>query len=363
MGRASPSRAQVVETVYPPGGPGDTGGVGRPGTGDQRVLTVIILTYNSGQTLGACLASLLVQSVAPAEIIVVDDASTDETLAIAREFKDRASIPVRVLHNGSHRIARGRNIGILAACTPIIVFMDSDAWADAGWVEELLGTFEAEPEVGIVGGEVLTAHASSFAHALAVNDGAVREFAASGELLCGTCNMGVHLERVGGQLFDERWVYAEDVEYVHRVSSRSASSRSAWTIARTAKVWHESRRGPVSYFQQMWRYGLWKVHYTIHTRNGRMVDYLPSVVIVLSCALAVVWPLGLLALPVLSLAQALFVAALCRPSMRLLPLMVSAWMIKNTGWGLGVLLGLWQVASGRGPNRGPEVETRQCRTM
>jgi glycosyltransferase involved in cell wall biosynthesis len=310
------------------------------------LLTVIVLTYNSAGSLAACLDSLARQTVPPAEVIVVDDASADGTLDIARAFQDRGTLPVRILHNGSNVIAKGRNIGLRAATTPVVAFIDSDAWAEPGWAGALLAALEARPDVGIVGGEVLAHHTSRFARAIATNDAVVRELAASGELLCGTCNMGVHRERAGHALFDERWVYAEDVEFVSRVGGRDG-----WTTTREARVWHESRRGPAAYFRQMRRYGLWKVHYTVRTRQFRAVDYVPSVVLLLSLAACPLWPPALLALPLLSIAEALFVAAYRRAPLRLIPLMAWGWLVKNTGWGLGVLLGIGRVAVGRGPHR------------
>jgi hypothetical protein len=45
-------------------------------------------------------------------------------------------------------------------------------------------------------------------------------------------------------------------------------------------------------------------------------------------------------------AETLFVAAYRRPPARLLPLMLGGWLVKNTGWGVGVLVGLTQVAVG-----------------
>jgi GT2 family glycosyltransferase len=310
------------------------------------MLTVIILTFNSANSLAASLDSLTRQTVQPAEVIIVDDASTDGTVEIARAFQDRAVIPTRILDNGSRVIARGRNIGLRATNTPIVAFMDSDAWAEPEWIEALLRTFEERPDVGIVGGEVLADHASRFAHAIAVNDAVVRKLTASGELLCATCNMGVHRERVDYALFDERWIYAEDVEYVSRVGARSG-----WTTSRDARVWHESRRGPAAYFRQMRRYGLWKVHYTVRTGQVRLVDYVPSIVLLLSLAGCVLSPLALLAVPALSVAETLFVAVYRRPPVRLVPLMAAGWLVKNFGWGLGVLIGLGQVVLGRGPHR------------
>jgi hypothetical protein len=95
----------------------------------------------------------------------------------------------------------------------------------------------------------------------------------------------------------------------------------------------------------MYQYGLWKVRYTARTGRVRAVDYVPSLVLVGSAVLAAtVSPLLLLALPALSVAETLFVAGYRRPPARLFPLMLAGWLVKNAGWGLGVLVALAQQA-------------------
>lgn len=302
-------------------------------------LTVVVLTYDSARTIAACLASVAAQTRPPAEILVVDDDSTDGTLDLVRGFAAGSAVPVRVLRNGHRNIARGRNLGIAATRTPLLAFLDSDAYAEPGWVAALTAAF-APPGVTIVGGEVLAAHATRFAAAIAVSDGAVRDLAASGNILFTTCNMALHTGRSGGRLFDERWAYAEDVEYVHRVGGA--------VIAPAARVWHESRATVRGYLRQMYLYGLWKVRYTVRTREVRLVDYSATAALVLSAAAgAVVSPWLLLAYPALCAAETAVVVVLRRPRPQLIPMMFLGWLVKNTGWGLGVLVALGQEAVGR----------------
>jgi glycosyltransferase involved in cell wall biosynthesis len=309
---------------------------------------VVVLTFNSTPTIKACLDSLAAQRLAPSEVIVVDDASTDATLAYVEAFQAGTTVPVRVLRNGTNNISHGRNLGLAAADTRLVAFLDSDAWADPGWTEAVVeafragsgsatpGTVSAGPAV--IGGRVVAAHASEFGAAVAVTDDTVRELATSGSLLVGGCNMAVDRAALDGEWFDERWTYAEDIEFVHRVSVRFG-----WAVAPEAVVHHESRGTPSRYFRQMYQYGLWKVRYTARTGRVRAVDYVPSLVLVGSAVLAAtVSPLLLLALPALSVAETLFVAGYRRPPARLFPLMLAGWLVKNTGWGLGVLVAVAQ---------------------
>lgn len=67
-------------------------------------ISVVVPSYNHAEYLDARLASILAQRRPPCEIIIIDDASQDESLAIARAFAESAPLPIRV-------IARDRNSG------------------------------------------------------------------------------------------------------------------------------------------------------------------------------------------------------------------------------------------------------------
>jgi len=313
------------------------------------VISVVVLTYNSGRTIEACLNSLAAQLPPPEEVLVVDDDSTDDTVTTARAVADHTGLTLKVLRNGSHNISRGRNLGLDAACGPVVAFLDSDATADAGWTRAILDAFEADPDIAVAGGEVITAHASPFARAVALNDATVRDLFTRGELLVSGCNMAVRTGLLGGERFDPSWVHAEDVEFVDRVKRTHT-----WGLARNAVVRHESRSTPREYLSQMYRYGLWKIRYTATTGNVRAVDYVPSAVLVCSAVAAVLLsPWLLLAHPALCVAETAFVAAYRRAPIRLWPLMLAGWLVKNTGWGAGVLAALAQQATATVVRRQP----------
>jgi hypothetical protein len=90
----------------------------------------------------------------------------------------------------------------------------------------------------------------------------------------------------------------------------------------------------------MYRYGDWKIRYTLTAGDARTIDFVPTAVGLASVA-AGVWSLwALLALPALCLAETAFVAIYRRPPARLVPLMLAGWTVKNAGWGVGVAVGL-----------------------
>jgi len=302
---------------------------------EATAITAAVLTYNSGRTLEACLRSLAAQTHPLSEVLVVDDDSDDATVALATSVAEQVGLPLRVLRNGARNISRGRNIAIDSATTPIVAFLDSDATAEPHWAEALAAAFAGQDQPSVVGGEVVAAHATPFAEALAVNDSAVRDLFARGTLLVSGCNMAVHVDRVDGARFDEAWVHAEDIEFLHR-----ACATHPWAVAPDAVVHHESRATPRGYLRQMFRYGAWKTRYVRRTGDHRLVDYVPSAVMVASVLLAPVVPQALLALPALCLAEASFIVVARRPRPSSLGWILLGWIVKNVGWGAGILRGL-----------------------
>ena len=95
-------------------------------------VSVIVPTYNCARLLPRALASVFAQTVAPAEVIVIDDGSTDGTdFALARSgYRDR----VVYLRKPNGGVASARNVGLRAARSEWIAFLD----ADDEWLPERL---------------------------------------------------------------------------------------------------------------------------------------------------------------------------------------------------------------------------------
>jgi glycosyltransferase involved in cell wall biosynthesis len=103
---------------------------------------VIVCTYNRASLLGAALESLVRQQTDASfefEIVVVDDASTDDTADIVRAAAATATaVPIRYVRASGHGVASARNRGVAAAAAAKwIAFFDDDQWAEPTWLREL----------------------------------------------------------------------------------------------------------------------------------------------------------------------------------------------------------------------------------
>ncbi|MGA2606487.1 MAG: glycosyltransferase family 2 protein [Terriglobia bacterium] len=110
-------------------------------------VSVVIPVYNAASNLQQCLASLSVSTVPPLECIVVDDASTDDSLEIAAQHG------AKVLSTGGRLgPARARNIGAEAASGEIVFFLDADVCVSPDTISKIVNEFTQDPELDTVMG-------------------------------------------------------------------------------------------------------------------------------------------------------------------------------------------------------------------
>lgn len=115
---------------------------------DDLSLSVVIPARNAEKTLARAIESVLVQRRVPGEIVVVDDASSDATAAIAASFADRG---VRIVVLEGHSGAAGaRNVGIKAARGDWIAFLDADDEWLPHKLEKQVAAIRARPDASFV---------------------------------------------------------------------------------------------------------------------------------------------------------------------------------------------------------------------
>ena len=117
-------------------------------------ISFIVVAYNAAQSLNALLDDLLAQTLAPEQIeaLLVDSASTDETLAVMQAFQGRAPFTVKVLSNPKRWLASGINVALNAAEGDALIRLDAHARIPKNFLENNLRALEAGED--IVGGSV-----------------------------------------------------------------------------------------------------------------------------------------------------------------------------------------------------------------
>lgn len=176
---------------------------------DRMRVSVVVPAYNAGERLMQCVGSLMMQTYPAAEIIVVDDGSTDETAS----YVDTAAAAGRIV--GMHIVHAGRsaarNAGIAVARGEVVAFVDADCVAEPDWLAHLVAEFTDEKVMGVSGRVVYGA----YGYAPAYYERVVENPDASWPM-SGNCAYRAEILRmVGG--FDESFDRYEDKELALRV--------------------------------------------------------------------------------------------------------------------------------------------------
>ncbi len=213
-------------------------------------VSVIVCSYNGGQTLAACLESLGKLNYPAYEVILVDDGSTDDTAYIAAQFPW-----VRYVYQTNQGLSVARNTGAAAAKGEVLAYTDSDCMADVDWLYYLIGTLLSGDYAG-VGGPNVPPPAQNWIQACV----AAAPGGPSHVLLTDTvaehipgCNMAFYrwaFEAAGG--FDPEYRKAgDDVDFCWRIQ------QAGWVIAFSpaAIVWHYRRFTLRAFLKQQDGYG------------------------------------------------------------------------------------------------------------
>lgn len=113
-------------------------------------VTLAVPCYDAAGTLGPVLAGVRRQTVAPDEVLVIDDGSGDSTARLAR------SLGARVERHGKNRgLAAARNTALQRARGEVVVFVDADAVPHPDLLRRLTAGYDDDPSLAAVGGQIL----------------------------------------------------------------------------------------------------------------------------------------------------------------------------------------------------------------
>ena len=213
-------------------------------------VSVIVCSYNGGQTLEACLRSLKKLNYPDYEVVLVDDGSKDNTREIVSHHPW-----VKTIHQPNMGLSVARNVGAAHASGEILAYTDSDCMADPDWLYYLVGTLLSGDYAG-VGGPNISPPAQNWHQAcVAAAPGGPSHVLLTdvvAEHIPG-CNMAFHrwaFDKVGG--FDPEYRKAgDDVDFCWRLQQEG----QVIAFSPSAIVWHYRRFTLKAFRKQQEGYG------------------------------------------------------------------------------------------------------------
>lgn len=324
-------------------------------------LSVIIPSRDERHRLEGVLAMLERQTLQPDEVVLADGMSTDGS----REFLAEAARTrpwLRVVDNPDRIVPAALNVALAASRGEVVARMDTHAEYAPDYLEQVVRTLDAHPEVGGVGGMMETrgrgpwgrAIAATLSRPFGLGGARHRVGGAPGPIphVFSGCYRRQVLEAAGG--WDERLRANEDFEADVRVGEGgtplwlSPDARSTWFVRETVPALST----------QMWRYGYYKgltLHLHPESLQRRQLAP-PAVVVGLAGLLAVRPRAGAVASVAYLGAAGLLGARAAREDG------ADAWRgavvppVVHLSWGSGLLCGLARFARARGTARRPVLD-------
>ena len=121
---------------------------------DSPLVSVVVVNWNGQGVLPGCLASLARQIFPDFEVIVVDNGSTDGSIALL----ESSPLPIRLIQNTENKgFCGANNQGIEAALGKYVALLNNDAEADPGWLAALVQAIGQDrgPRCGMVASKIL----------------------------------------------------------------------------------------------------------------------------------------------------------------------------------------------------------------
>ena len=115
-------------------------------TNESQRISVVIPLYNKAAEVERCLRSVVAQSIAPGEVIIVDDGSTDDSRQICeRIIAEHPEANIRLITQPNSGVSAARNRGISEARGEYIALLDADDYYTSGYIAEICRLMEYYP--------------------------------------------------------------------------------------------------------------------------------------------------------------------------------------------------------------------------
>ncbi|MHC1759631.1 MAG: glycosyltransferase family 2 protein [Negativicutes bacterium] len=116
---------------------------------DRVKVSAIVTSYNHAEYLDQQMQALLAQSYQPLEIIVVDDCSTDNSVAVLEKYKAYPNVNIIALKENRGYV-NSSNFGVSQASGDYIIFSQCDDYCEKDQIKTLLSKFQEESSIGVV---------------------------------------------------------------------------------------------------------------------------------------------------------------------------------------------------------------------
>nr|WP_246344783.1 glycosyltransferase [Conexibacter arvalis] len=230
---------------------------------DAPLITVAVCNRNGARDLEECFSSLTAVEYPRFETLLLDDGSTDDSVAVGRRHG------VEVVELGTVGLGGARNAAIEHARGEVIAFLDGDAMGEPQWLTRLWRLHD-RLRPGAVGGPNLpVANPNWQERAIAGGPGTAMPIVrADGRCThIAGCNLSVRTDVARATMFDPDIVYGDDLIFCYRILDAGHDL----LLHPTAIIRHHRRRSFKAYVRQMRNYGRWAD--IVHEGYGnRLVD-------------------------------------------------------------------------------------------
>jgi GT2 family glycosyltransferase len=128
----------------------------------SALVSEIIVNWNGAAYLPACLSSLSKQTYAPLEILIVDNASTDDSCQVIEVFQAQTSLKVTLIRNQHNAgFCRGNNQGIWESRGEFVLLLNADVTLAPRFLENVIHVMQSDLHIGIVTGKLVSGYDST----------------------------------------------------------------------------------------------------------------------------------------------------------------------------------------------------------
>jgi glycosyltransferase involved in cell wall biosynthesis len=121
----------------------------------DKGVSIVICCYNSEKRIIPTLEHLKAQNCPTDinwEIILIDNASSDQTVTVARQFLGESSIPFKIIREERAGLSFAREAGFVNANFEYVSLVDDDNWVDQNWVKTVFEILDKNNHIGACGG-------------------------------------------------------------------------------------------------------------------------------------------------------------------------------------------------------------------